>query len=88
VGTTSAVQTATLTNNQNIPLSLNSILASGDFTAIAGGGTPCGASLSAGGHCTLNSNFTPSLVGTVPGAITVNYGTSGQQSFVLSGTGQ
>jgi hypothetical protein len=88
VGTTSAVQTATLTNYQNIPVTLNSILASADFTAVAGGATPCGASLSAGGHCTLNTNFTPSLVGTVPGAITVNYGTSGQQSFVLSGTGQ
>ena len=41
VGTTSAPKTVTLFNNQSVSLNLASLVASGDYSAVAGGAHPC-----------------------------------------------
>ncbi len=88
VGTTSAAQTLTITNNLTTTLSSLSFTASGDFSATAGGGTPCGSSVAAGATCTLSVTFTPSTTGSIKGAVTVtdSAGTS-PQTLKLTGTG-
>jgi hypothetical protein len=89
VGTTSAPKTVTLTNNQNVVLSLTSILASGDYSAASGGTTPCGSTVPALGTCTFNVTFTPTKTGSIKGAVTVTHGASGSPQVVgLTGTGQ
>ena len=89
VGTTSASQTVTMTNNQTTTLTINSIAGSGDFAAVAGGTTPCGSSLAAHGHCTFTVTFTPSAVGSIKGAATVSHNAANNPQVVtLGGTGQ
>jgi len=89
VGTTSAPLTGTLTNNQNSVLNLTSIAASGDYTAVSGGTTPCVSPIAAFAKCTFTVTFTPSKTGTVKGAATVTHGASNSPQVVgLTGTGQ
>ena len=88
VATSSAPQTVTLTNNLSSSVS-PVITGSGDFTAVAGGATPCSSSLAANAHCTFNVTFTPSGVGTRTAAITVTDATNpAVQVLSVSGTGQ
>ena len=88
VATTSAVQIVTLTNNLAVALS-PTIASSGEFSAVPGGATPCGASLAAHAKCTLNITFAPSAVGTRSSAITVTDSASpGMQAFSVKGIGQ
>ena len=85
VGTTSAAQTVTLTNNLASALSLTRS-SSGDFS-IAGGS--CGATLGAHASCTLLVKFTPTATGAISGVVTVAYGsTFSPEEVTLSGTGQ
>ncbi len=87
--TTSASKTVTLTNNQSTALTLTSIAGSGDYTATAGGTTPCGSSVAAKGKCTFVVTFTPSAVGTIKGAATVTHNAANNpQSVTLTGMGQ
>ncbi len=89
VATTSAAQTITLTNNENVALTLNTLAASGDFSAVPGGADPCGASVAAGATCTFNVTFTPSATGSIKGAVTVTDSASNSpQTLKLTGTGQ
>ena len=67
LGSTSAKQSVTLTNNQNTALAINSITASGNYSQA----NNCPTSLAAGASCTLNVTFVPTVKGTVSGAITV-----------------
>jgi Astacin (Peptidase family M12A)/Abnormal spindle-like microcephaly-assoc'd, ASPM-SPD-2-Hydin len=88
VGTTSAAQTITLTNNQNAVLSI-SFVASGQYAAVGGGTTPCGATVPALGKCTLSVTFTPAKTGSIKGAVTVTHGAANSPQVVgLTGTGQ
>ncbi len=88
VATSSAPQTVTITNNQSTSLNPN-ILGNGDFVAVPGGATPCSTSLAAHASCTFTVTFTPSAVGTRPGAVAVEYiGTPGAQTLSVTGTGQ
>lgn len=85
VGTTSAAQTVTLTNNLASILSLTRST-SGDFSIV--GGT-CGATLGAHASCTLLVTFTPTATGAISGVGTVTYGgTFSPEEVTLSGTGQ
>jgi hypothetical protein len=85
VGTTSAAQSITLTNNLGSALSLTRST-SGDY-AIAGGS--CGASLGAHASCTLDMTFTPTTTGAVSGVVTVAYGgTFSPEEVALDGTGE
>ena len=88
VGTSSASTTITLSNNTAAAISIG-FTASGDFSATAGGGTPCTASLGAGAHCTLVVKFSPTTTGAVSGVVTVTYaGGFSPQAVKLTGTGQ
>src|SRR5205085_481666 len=53
VGTTSASQAVTLTNNQSVSLSITSITTSGDYAQT----NTCGTSLAANSSCTINVTF-------------------------------
>jgi hypothetical protein len=89
VGSTSAVQVVTVTNNQTTAVSIGSVLASGDFISTSGGATPCGASIPAVSSCTLGVQFKPAVTGLISGNLTLNYGASASPQVVsLSGTGQ
>jgi hypothetical protein len=89
VGTTSAPQTVTLTNNLNTTLTGIGIVASGDFSATPGGTTPCTSTVVAKGSCTFNVTFTPSQTGAIKGGITVTDSASSSPQLVnLTGTGQ
>lgn len=89
VGSTSAVQVVTVTNNQTTAVPINSVVPSGDFVYTSGGGVPCGASVPANSICTLGVEFAPTTTGGISGDLTFNYAAgSSPQVVALSGTGQ
>ncbi|MBA3914004.1 MAG: choice-of-anchor D domain-containing protein [Acidobacteriales bacterium] len=89
VGTASASQTVTLTNNQSTTLTITAITGSGDYTAVPGGLSPCGTTVAAKGSCTFTVSFTPSAVGTIVGAATVSHNAAFNPTIVATtGTGQ
>jgi hypothetical protein len=89
LGSTSAAQTVTLTNNSGATLTVSSIMASGDFAATPSGAAPCSATIAAGTTCTFAVTFTPNIKGSITGAATVNE-SAGLSPVVikLTGTGQ
>ena len=85
VGTTSAAQTVTLSNTGSAPLTISSIVASGNFAQT----NNCGSSVAAGAACTIGVKFTPTAVGTRTGAITITDNAAGSPHKVaLSGIGR
>jgi len=88
VATTSTEQTVTVLNNLTTAIS-PTIGANGDFAVVAGGATPCGASLAGHAKCTFTVTFTPSAIGVRTGAVTVTDAANpGVQTLNLTGTGQ
>ena len=88
VGTASAAQTVTLTNNLTTALS-PTLAGSGDYAATPGGANPCSSTLAAKAQCTFTVTFTPSAVGTRAAAITVtDSATPSLQTLNVTGTGQ
>jgi hypothetical protein len=86
VGTTSAPQTVTLTNNLSTTLSKIAVSTSGDFGLATDN---CASTLAAAGQCTFSVTFTPSQTGSVKGAVTVTDSATGSPQVVnLGGTGQ
>jgi F5/8 type C domain/Pectate lyase superfamily protein/Abnormal spindle-like microcephaly-assoc'd, ASPM-SPD-2-Hydin len=84
LNTASSPQTVTVTNTGNATASLSQIAASGDF----GETTTCGASLTAGGSCTVSVTFTPTASGTRTGSLTISSNASNSPVTVaLTGTG-
>ena len=85
VGTTSAVQTVTLTNPSSVSFAVAGIvLSAGDFHAT----NNCGASLSPGASCSINLSFSPSALGPRSSTITLTDGTrSSPQVIPLNGVG-
>jgi endoglucanase Acf2 len=84
VGTTSASQTVTLTNNGPGTLTINSIAVSGDFAQ----SNNCGASLAVNANCGINVSFKPTAAGSRTGTLTVTDNASNSpQTASLSGTG-
>lgn len=92
-GTTSAVQTVTLSNAGRAPLDIASIVPAPGVYAVPS--TTCGASLAAATgpgaptSCTIDVTFTPAVVGTVAGALTIttNDPVNPVLTVALSGTG-
>ncbi len=83
VGTPSASQPVTLTNQGNATLSITSVVTSGDYAA-----TTCPSSLIVNAACTINVTFTPATTGTRNGAITITDNAGGSpQIITLTGTG-
>jgi len=89
VGTTSAAQVATLSNPGSTALSITSIAVtgtnSGDFAIPT---KTCGASVPAGGNCTINVTFTPTAAGTRTATLSVTDSASNSpQTTSVTGTG-
>ena len=88
VGTTSAVQTVTLTNTGNQSLSLTSVTVTGknagDFTQ----SNTCASTIAAGSSCTVNVTFTPTAAGTRTANLTfTDNGPGSPQVASLGGIG-
>jgi hypothetical protein len=84
VGSTSAAQTATLTNSGNADLAVSSIAISGDFAQT----NTCGSSVPASKTCTIIVTFTPTAAGTRTGTLSITDNAMGSpQSVALTGTG-
>src|SRR5262249_46624913 len=88
VGTTSQPQTGTLTNNTETALNITSFTFtganSGDFSQT----NNCGASVPAGGQCTINITFTPTFPGARSAFLNINDNDpSSPQLVTLSGNG-
>jgi hypothetical protein len=88
VGTSSAAKTVTLKNdNPTTALSIG-FSALGDYSAVGGGGTPCGTTLAAGASCTLNVTFKPHQNGATNGTVTIKDGVALSPLLVgLTGSG-
>ena len=82
VGSTSAMQTVTLTNAGPNPLSLSDISATSNFLATSA----CGASLAPAAQCTVTVSFAPTTAGTLSGGLTIVAG-GVTQVVGLSGVG-
>jgi hypothetical protein len=90
VGTSSAPQTITFTNNATTALTIKSVVITGpdnkDFTQTDN----CGTSLARKSSCTINVTFTPTATGLRTAFVTVSdyLGGNSTQNIPLSGTGQ
>jgi len=91
VGTTSTGKTVTVKNTSASAVMLSSIAASGEFSAVGNGATPCAASLNlnAGASCTMSVTFSPAsgTSGAVNGAVVISDNAAvGQQVLDVKGT--
>lgn len=88
VSATSPGQVVTVTNGSNSAVSISGISGSGNYTAASSGATPCGGSLNSKQSCTFTVTFSPTLPGTVSGAVTISDNTAGSpQVLNLTGKG-
>ena len=84
IGTTSAPQTATLTNTGNQPITISSIAATAPFSQT----NNCPSTLPVGSNCQIQVVFTPTKLGTAKGTLSVTDDAQGSpQTVALSGTG-
>jgi hypothetical protein len=83
---TSATQTLTVTNTGNVNVTVSSIAASGTGFSLSGASTP--ATLTPTQQLTFNVIFSPTVAGSVTGAVSVtSNATSTPTTIALSGTG-
>jgi Abnormal spindle-like microcephaly-assoc'd, ASPM-SPD-2-Hydin/Cep192 domain 4 len=88
VGTTSAGQTVTLTNNQSATLNITKIFGSGADPGDFGVSSNCGSTVAAGGSCTITVTFKPTTTGTRTATLNVSDDASNSpQQVSLTGTG-
>ncbi|MBB5329011.1 choice-of-anchor D domain-containing protein [Tunturiibacter gelidoferens] len=90
VGSTSAVQTVTLTNTGTANLTNFIIEITGANTAFSETSTTCNLTLSTGTSCSINVTFTPASAGAVMASLVVldaNGVTLSPQPLTISGTG-
>ena len=73
VGTTSAVQTATLSNTGGVPQGISSFGFFGNNTSSFSETNNCGASLAAGASCTISITCTPATAGTQTASLGANF---------------
>jgi hypothetical protein len=84
VGTSSARQTANLTNSGNAMLNVDSIQVIGNYVQT----NNCPPALAANSSCTVNVTFTPTASGTQNGTLTISDNAQGSpQTVTLTGTG-
>ena len=83
INTTSVTKTITLVNNQAVALNITSITTSGSFSAAG-----CSATVAAQSSCPLSVTFTPSVLGTNTGTLTVtDSANNSPQTVSLTGSG-
>jgi len=87
-GSTSAARAVTLTNSGVGPLTISSIVASGDYAE--SDNCVSNSPLAAGASCSISVTFSPTVTGSVAGAITIyDNGVNGAPHRIpLSGSGQ
>ncbi len=84
VGQSSPTQAVTLTNSGQAPLTISRIDISGDFSET----NNCAGTVNAGQSCTISVTFTPTVIGTRTGNVTITDDASGSpQTIGLAGTG-
>ena len=85
IGSSSSPQSVTLTNTGNAPLTITSIVTSGDFSQE----NTCGNSVGAGSSCSINVTFTPTAVWSRSGTVVISDNVAGspQQVILLAGMG-
>ena len=89
VGTPSAAQTVTLTDNLGRNLNIRPMTITGQNAGDFGVTTTCGTTLAAGGQCTVSVTFTPTGTGTRTATLNINDSAAhSPQTVVLTGTGQ
>ncbi|MGD0731335.1 MAG: choice-of-anchor D domain-containing protein [Terracidiphilus sp.] len=89
VGTESASQSVTLTNTGGSALTITSVAVKGADASSFVFGSTCGASVVAGGSCSIHGHFAPTVTGPLSASVTITDNASGSpQSISLSGTGQ
>ncbi len=85
VNTQSGAQTLTITSSGNAPVTINSIVVSGDFVE---SDTCTGQTLAVGATCAVQLRFAPAATGTRNGLLTVYANVpGGQATATLTGTG-
>ena len=85
LGIQSSSQAVTLTNNTSATITISTITPSADFLAPS---NTCGASVAAGGSCTINVTFMPTTAGLLTGTLTItDSGANSPQSVTVTGTG-
>lgn len=83
LGATSGVKKITLSNIGSVSLLISSVKASGNFSETD---TCSGQTLATSGTCTISVKFTPSVTGTIPGALTItDSAVNSPQVVALSG---
>ena len=88
VGTTSAAQSVTLNNTGSAALSITSIAVTGTNAGDFAQTNTCGASVAAGGNCSISVTFTPTAAGSRGASVTITDNAAGSPHTVtLSGTG-
>jgi hypothetical protein len=87
-GSTSAAKVVKLTNSGTGPLTISSIAASGDYAETDN--CVSGSPLAAGASCNINVTFSPTVTGSIAGAISIaDNGVNGApHRIALSGSGQ
>jgi 6-phosphogluconolactonase (cycloisomerase 2 family) len=86
-GTTSAAQGVTIKNTGTTSLALT-FAASGSFLKSNPASGACGSSLAAGASCTVDVQFSPTVLGAIDGGISISYsGADSPQVVSLTGTG-
>ena len=84
--TSSAGQKITVTNSGFVNLTVNSVVASGDYSKTD---TCTGVTLTPGQNCTITASFSPVTTGLILGTITINDTAPGTPHIVtMTGTGQ
>ncbi len=83
IGLSSPTQTVTVNNVSSHPVTMSSIVASGDYADT----NTCPVSMLAGTSCTITVTFTPTAAGTRTGAVTLKDNSAGSSSQTISLTG-
>jgi hypothetical protein len=84
IGTASASQAVTLTNNGTQTMTISSMKTQGPFSMAS----TCGKSLAAGASCSISASFTPKTQGPATGTITISDSASSKPQVIeLAGTG-
>ncbi len=87
VGTSSASQTVTVTNNLSTALSITSIAFSGTNASNYSETDNCLGSVAAEASCSINVTFSPTATGTLTGALNITDNAANPQTVALTGTG-
>ncbi len=87
VGTTSAAQTVTLTNNSGVTITITSVATSSGNAADFKPASACGTTLANGASCTISVTFTPSLAAAETSLLTVSATPASPSPASLTGTG-